>query len=66
MALTCFLSPVVGWMAYGAALDPTTRLMPTLLAGEGNEDCEGQDKISVLTNTVDVIDWLDKHKPDRP
>jgi hypothetical protein len=53
-------------MAYGAALDPTTRLMPTLLAGEGNEDCEGQDKISVLTNTVDVIDWLDKHKPDRP
>jgi hypothetical protein len=47
MALTCFRSPVVGWTAYGAALDPTIRLMPPLLAGEGNEDREGQDKISV-------------------
>jgi hypothetical protein len=29
---------------YGAALGPTIRLMPTLLAGEGNEDREGQYK----------------------
>ncbi len=39
MALTCFLFPVVGLTAYGAALAPT-RLMPPLLAGEGNEDLQ--------------------------
>jgi hypothetical protein len=44
MALTCFLSPVVGWMAYGAALGPTIRLMPPLLGGVSNEDREGQYK----------------------
>ena len=38
MALTYFLFPVVGLTAYGAALDPIIRLMPPLLAGEGNED----------------------------
>jgi hypothetical protein len=41
MALTCFLFPVVGLTAYGAALGPTIRLMPPLLAGVGNEDREG-------------------------
>jgi hypothetical protein len=44
MALTCFLFPVGGLMAYGAALGPTIRLMPMSLGGEGNEDREGQDK----------------------
>jgi len=36
MALTCFLFPVGGLMAYGAALGPTIRLMPMSLGGEGN------------------------------
>jgi hypothetical protein len=38
MALTCFLSPVVGLMEGGAASGPTIRLKPTSLAGEGS-DC---------------------------
>jgi hypothetical protein len=36
MALTCFLFPVGGLMAYGAALGPIFRLMPMSLGGEGN------------------------------
>jgi hypothetical protein len=37
MALTCFLFRAVGLTAHGTALGPTIRLMPTSLAGEGNE-----------------------------
>jgi hypothetical protein len=37
MALMCFLFPVFGLTARGAASGPTVRLKPTSLGGEGNE-----------------------------
>jgi hypothetical protein len=39
MAPTCFLFPVVGLMARGAALGLTMRLKPKSLGGEDNEMC---------------------------
>ena len=43
MARTCFLFPVGGLMAYGAALGPTISLMPTSLGGEGKDPVEAGD-----------------------